>query len=304
MKKVFENSELAHVWANQLQDEGRNSGGTFYFRNETIYSYGSHFPIASIFNEDTVLMTSRSYSMTTNQHQRKVYSAVSNKKRISCYDPYDAIKGNHSENLSHWFKSIDTVQKLLINARKPEKYIAQIDYITNAITKYTNLFSIELTEDQKVLIDIKDKDKYIAVIKEKAAKDAKKVKESIERGKPLFEAYLIAYHNFNEKEYGETINRTQKADAEAYHGTLNQNTLLRTDGIQVFTSKGLKMPVNVAKRYFNFYNRVVDAGGCKGNCNYKMLEYEVTKADKDGLTVGCHNIPVSEINNLAIQLNW
>ena len=48
MKKVFTDiSHIAHLWANQLQDEARNSGsGNFYFDGDVIYSYGSHFPIA------------------------------------------------------------------------------------------------------------------------------------------------------------------------------------------------------------------------------------------------------------------
>ena len=30
MKKVFTNSELTHVYAQQSQDEGRNANGSFY----------------------------------------------------------------------------------------------------------------------------------------------------------------------------------------------------------------------------------------------------------------------------------
>jgi hypothetical protein len=47
MKHVFNSSEVPHIWALQQQNEGRNSQGNFYFNGATIYSYGSHFPIAS-----------------------------------------------------------------------------------------------------------------------------------------------------------------------------------------------------------------------------------------------------------------
>lgn len=46
MKTVFTDiSQVAHLWANQLQESARNSGN-YYFNGDAIYSYGSHFMIA------------------------------------------------------------------------------------------------------------------------------------------------------------------------------------------------------------------------------------------------------------------
>lgn len=68
MKKSFNTSELPHIWAAQKQSEG--NAGSFYFRDATIYSYGSHFPIATIVDND-VLFTMLSYSNTTAKHISK-----------------------------------------------------------------------------------------------------------------------------------------------------------------------------------------------------------------------------------------
>ncbi len=46
-RHVFPNREIPHLWAHKTQDEGRNGTGSFYFTGATIYSYGSHFPIAT-----------------------------------------------------------------------------------------------------------------------------------------------------------------------------------------------------------------------------------------------------------------
>ena len=43
---VYPSDMVAHLWANKSQDSARESGGRFYFVGDTIYSYGSHFPIA------------------------------------------------------------------------------------------------------------------------------------------------------------------------------------------------------------------------------------------------------------------
>ena len=46
-RHVFPNREIPHLWAHKTQDEARNGTGSFYFTAATIYSYGSHFPIAT-----------------------------------------------------------------------------------------------------------------------------------------------------------------------------------------------------------------------------------------------------------------
>jgi len=48
-KRVFSTiGETAHQWAHNWRSlgNGRNSTGNLYFQQETIYSYGSHFPLA------------------------------------------------------------------------------------------------------------------------------------------------------------------------------------------------------------------------------------------------------------------
>ena len=67
-KHVFKTEQVAHIWAQQTQDDGRNAQGNFYFTGDTIYSYGSHFPIARFINPQTVLFTTRRYSNTTSKH--------------------------------------------------------------------------------------------------------------------------------------------------------------------------------------------------------------------------------------------
>ena len=46
MKTVFDNRQLAHVWASQSQEHGR--GSSFYFNGRVIYSYRDSWPLAVI----------------------------------------------------------------------------------------------------------------------------------------------------------------------------------------------------------------------------------------------------------------
>ena len=61
----------------QAEQSARN-GGNFYFDGDTIYSYGSHFPIARHVTTKrgrAVLFTTRDYSVTTSGHKWTVLGA-------------------------------------------------------------------------------------------------------------------------------------------------------------------------------------------------------------------------------------
>lgn len=77
MKTVFSNSQVCHVWAQQKQENGRNSSSTLYFEGTEIYSYGSHFLAAKFISKNVVLVNSRTYSPTTGQHLSDIRSALS-----------------------------------------------------------------------------------------------------------------------------------------------------------------------------------------------------------------------------------
>ena len=77
---LYPNRELPHLWAHQSQDEARNSTSSLYFEGPTIYSYGSHFPIARhVTNERgerAVLFTTAHHSVTTSGHCSALASAI------------------------------------------------------------------------------------------------------------------------------------------------------------------------------------------------------------------------------------
>lgn len=81
MKTVVSSNMVAHLWAGQSQPEARNQKGSLFFRDSTIYSYGSHFPIARHVKnkrgESAVLFTTRSYSATTAHHVSMVRGSAS-----------------------------------------------------------------------------------------------------------------------------------------------------------------------------------------------------------------------------------
>lgn len=91
-KTVFENSMVAHVWAQQTQAHGKSNNGQFYFDGRCIYSYGSHFLAGFVVDENTVLINANGYSVTTSKHMSYVRRAV--------YGKYPNIYDVH--NIQDW----------------------------------------------------------------------------------------------------------------------------------------------------------------------------------------------------------
>lgn len=77
MAEVFSNSMVAHVWAQQRQPYGRSNSGNFYFERETLYSYGTHFPVGIFAGPGgPVFLNSDGYSISTSGHKNDAWAAV------------------------------------------------------------------------------------------------------------------------------------------------------------------------------------------------------------------------------------
>ena len=80
MKYVHTKEMVAHLWAHQSQDSAKTANRAMYFNGDTIYSYGSHFPMAkwitNFQGERIALVNSDSYSSSTSTHQWAVAASI------------------------------------------------------------------------------------------------------------------------------------------------------------------------------------------------------------------------------------
>ena len=125
-KQVFSNDELPYVWLGREQDTGKTPGGRMYFTGDTIFSYGSHFPIARIRTapngEEVILMPTRTYSKTTAKHIWAVEYALRRQplQVVYCNDP--SVVTSHDSNLKRFKNAMDTIAEKHAKARKPWLY--------------------------------------------------------------------------------------------------------------------------------------------------------------------------------------
>lgn len=308
MKHVVNDSEVPHLWANQLQSDARNRHGNIYFEGETIYSYGRHFPIARIFKDkkgnETVFFTLDTYSNTTAKHIRSVRDACSHKNVLYMLEPLllGVSKTNylHEKNIQFWLDQIENSLNKLVKARIKEIYYSEIERARSEMQKYLDFFGVKLTSAQKKIVNaINDPN-----VLEQRKVTAKKEKEARDKRLKLAETHFWA----NIQAWRDGLKREDYPFPVTHEitnlGYKLDKTFLRVNCVNIETSKGIKVPIETAKRYYAFYLRIIKNGGCSGNCNYKMLNYDVSKANESELVVGCHKIDRNEIDAVATKLGW
>jgi hypothetical protein len=114
-KHVFDTGEIPHLWAHRTQEDARNRQSNLYFEGDTIYSYGSHFPIARhVLNKaggHAVLFTTASYSVTTSGHCSAVRSAIPSGIPVfhvpEVYPDTCTVKESHEKNLKHYVETTE-----------------------------------------------------------------------------------------------------------------------------------------------------------------------------------------------------
>jgi hypothetical protein len=146
IKHLFSVCELPYVWLRQSQDNGHAPGDRFYFTGDTIYSYGSHFPIARIRTapngEAVILMTTRTYSVTTARHISAIRTAIRNSYRRVIYCAHPDVAVSHEQNLSDFKLVMSFDIERHARARKPELYSGKILAIAQQAREYCEVMCL------------------------------------------------------------------------------------------------------------------------------------------------------------------
>lgn len=272
-KTVFETSQVAHIWANQLQSTGRNAHNNFYFDAETIYSYGRHFPIARIVKNservEGVLFTEQRYSNTTAKHIALVAHACSHTNIIYCYNP----TGSANSNFLHWISDVETISKNLLKAKKPEIYLSQIDAIKGKAEKYAAFMGVAIPDTLQIALSITDKESYQQYTDNKTRLVEKELKK---RHKKDLSKWLAG---------------------ETHHLYIRDGfDYLRVRGEKVQTSQGIEMTLPEATDIYNrLKNDKLKAGDTILN------GYAVIKVNGE-VKIGCHNFKKSYLLSFGKKL--
>jgi len=300
MKTKFNNSELSHIWANQQQQQGK--GSSMFFENESIYSYGYHFKIAQIVehnNKKAVLFNNKSYSNTTNKHQSLVKHAIPSQYPVFNVDSFPdtmPLTMMHSNNLINYLTNAEETQQKLVKATKSkEAYIDLINIHLKSFRKYCDFYELN-----DICIFALTKPKEVS-IKERYLNIANFVFEYTNS-----ESYINWQHKKKERERiafekalsdsADKIQHFRDFKVSTVWGIGTNLLRFNKETEEIETSGGVKMPKNI---FFDAYQRLKNNTLLIGQ---HIGQYRFNGLENDILLVGCHKIPVNEVEDLVPML--
>lgn len=279
------NDKVAHSWAHQSHSEAKNGNGSFYHDGTTIFSYGSHFPIATHNKTGVILFTSRTYSVTTAKHLSQVSRAI----------PYDVkvftvpclFSPDEPQNIRHYRECIEDSLKSAALARKyGDMHLSRADKLADELSAYIDHFDL----DKSMKFDFSSLD--MDAIRERAKK-ARQIEREKEKAR---QAQIL-------EENRERIERWKNGEPVHIPYSVSKVYLRLRDGL-IETSKGANFPAEHSRLLWPVVKSCKSSGkGWAANGHtIKLGYYQVNKIDRKGnLTAGCHYVEFDEMQRIAKQ---
>lgn len=323
IRKVFPTSEVPHLWFHQTQSDARSQGNVF-FDGDTIYSYGTHFPIArhvqSKSGQRAVLFTIAHYSVTTTGHCSAVRSAIPNGALVfdvpSLGTHYASGTPNHNDNLKYFVDQINEHVTKASRARSTwaiTSHLGQANALVESAQAYGKFFRVRVPKLPAV--PEADSEKLAAIGKREREESARKAKEQreenaqrkqrLEQERTEWEENLPTLCHEWRNGANVSIPRPNYRWFD-YDKVPSVPTMLRINGNEVETSLGARVPVSHAKRGLAFVRRVVSSGQeyVRNGHTLHLGHYAIDRIEANGtLHAGCHVISLAEIENLAPALD-
>lgn len=287
----YSNYQICHFWANGVAPKyGRNSWGrsfpnnnVYYNEDGRIYSYGPHFCMGRIVN-GVLFYTKQGYSNSTAKHKGYMHSAwrghgasvacaIQGKRGSGYYSSYSYVFEPESEqfreaNFEAWANDLADLCKGLVRARKPAKWIAQIDGICAEVRAFCVACGCDVPAfvaeyENGVTPEIRNRAREIA--------EADRAREAEQRRKRAEAERIKEAENVERFEAGE-IN---------YYSSDFQRVRYNAESERFETSKGVQIPLEIGRRFYE----ALKAGTLKEG--QSVLYYKILSIGKN-LQIGCH----------------
>jgi hypothetical protein len=288
MRTVFDSGMVAHVWAQQTQEYGKNKQGNLYFRRDTIYSYGEHFPIARIVprphGQRVVYLTTRTYSNTTSGHVGAVRAALRDEDMVFHLPPHAWDDGKAA--LKDYATRIEAETLTASRARTQQAWKIEQAHATvteaNAYAKAHKLTTRFLTTFTET--DLREaRERARIADAEKAA--ARKRRDAAQ-----------AAHD------AERLARWLAGEGDGWSNFHGGPVRLRIKGEEIQTTLGARVPVAHAARVWKLVRACVTTGRVyqRNGHTEHVGEFAIDRVAEDGtLTAGCHTVEYAELARIA-----
>lgn len=333
-----DHSNTCHVWAQQSSatHTGQSADGRIRFEGETIYSYGSHFPMARFVmrkGKRAVLFTTRSYSVTTGKHKSEARSALYG-LNLPVFYVDDVARDPGELTIKELGRGV--VAQAEAFARSTPWDISQaLGIIKGAAVAANDLARFFGLRGRVKAPRIPAK--VIEVVRARVARKQLRAAEKAERRRIENEAHdrqvraeYVAgdHHHLRGQEWGfaSTLTEAEHAAHDAAYAIIQADkvaawregkpvswgynegeseTMLRVKGDQVETSRGAEFPVTHAVRAWPIVKACKKTGRewrTNGHAIH-LGSYHLDVIEADGtVKAGCHVVKWDEIERVAKEL--
>ena len=301
--RLKNNREVAHYWANAVQESG--SASNMFFEDNIIYSYGRHFPIARRMPGavDIILFTVHGYSNTTAKHINHTRRAIPHGARVFTVDNVLAdTPGEHATNARKMLEEYHAQHGRAVRSRAYFSAEAgRAGSMARDFASYVLAFvrpdEVELQESARNLEDALQDG---ALFSEEITAKKRAQSEAHERAQEARRARRSAEWEAQRKREAERRERARldwiegKPGASYYNG-YGEPVRLRIQGDTVETSQGANVPLKYAVCLFGGWKARRESGGNLAELeNKKIGVYTTARVEPDLMTIGCHKIEFTE----------
>lgn len=300
-REVYDNDMVAHIWANQSQDSARNWQKNFYFTDTTIYSYGSHFPIADIVThkgKKCVWFTTDSRSITTSRHMSTVRGALRGTS-MPVFNVTEVLYSRESvkKNIDSYGTRIIALAKKVKRARANKDWkLSELEELVAEANKFAEMFSHRISFRVPTDFDLAAEEAKVkkAAARDAAARDKRDKERQREMEKELVKHNTALEHwvkGFNVPRWSYLL-----ADDQS-----NTRLRINREDDTIETSRGAQCPIKHALRILP----LIRAGKeyVRNGHTEHLGHFTVDRIDAEGnLYAGCHTVKRAEIERIATLL--
>lgn len=301
MPKVFDGRMCAHVWAQQSQPEGRNNNGQFYFEGPTIYSYGSHFPIATFKTTKDgrryVLFTTRDYSVTTSKHKSYARNAIHGEQIFYVPRPTgpDSVKDQYQGEIDAAIKHAAT--EAAKGKRYQKRAVAALGLAASK-AEAANAYAAFVGERWRIKVP----GVTAEALADATAAHERAVKAAARKAAKA-EAVRAEEQRRRQTEWlaGEDIGLRHMRTFDAACG----GAALRVVGDTLETSHGASVPLDHAVKAFRFLKLCRESGKVweRNGHSIRVGHFNIDRIEANGdFKAGCHEIRWAEVERIAKQI--
>jgi hypothetical protein len=282
-RTVYPPDMVAHLWAHKSQDYAKAPGGNFYFHGDTIYSYGSHFPVAKHVTrkgKGAVLLTTRSYSVTTSGHKWMVEGAC---RHLTVFHVDNVESREPRKQFEEYRKRYVELARKYVNSRQNKPTVlAELQKLVEEANAFSAFFALRVR--LTLPADLTDMVAECKAIEKKERE--RKQREEAKR----------------QREAAERLQKWVDGETDYYPAGYGQSVRLRIKGDELQTSRGARVPLPHAVKAFRVIKRLRDKGQAyeRNGHTIHLGHFALDAIDAQGnVRAGCHEVAWEEIARVA-----